>query len=85
MLNLHIMEAFIATPSQLGPILQDRRKQRGLTQAELGSRVGLIQSAVARAEGHPERMTTERLFRLLSGLGLELVLRDRAEPEPSEW
>ncbi len=79
------MQYYIATPAQLGPILQDRRKHRGLTQQELGARVGLIQSAIARAESNPGRMTTERLFRLLSGLGLELVLRDRTEPEPSEW
>jgi HTH-type transcriptional regulator / antitoxin HipB len=65
------------TPSQLGPLLRGFRKQRGLTQAALAARVGLAQKAVSLAETHPERMGVERLFRILAGLEVELVLRER--------
>ncbi len=71
------MEYTVTTPSQLGQVLQGCRKQRGLTQRELGTRVGLLQKAVSMIETDPSRTSIERLFKLLSALELQIVLRDK--------
>ena len=71
------MEYTVTTPSQLGQVLQGCRKQRGLTQRELGARVGLLQKAVSMLETDPSRTSVERLFKLLSALELQIVLRDK--------
>lgn len=68
----------LQTAPQLGPLLRGFRVQRGLTQEALASRVGLAQKAISLAETHPERMGVERLFALLSALGVELVLREKS-------
>ena len=71
------MEYTVTTPSQLGQVLQGCRKQRGLTQRELGARVGLLQKAVSMLETDPSHTSVERLFKLLSALELQIVLRDK--------
>jgi HTH-type transcriptional regulator/antitoxin HipB len=81
-------ESYVAkTPAQLGEILRGFRKQRGLTQAQLASQLGLPQKAVSLAETHPQRLSTARLFQLLGVLGAELRLQDGDGPDTptSEW
>jgi hypothetical protein len=57
-----------------------------LTQKALGARLGLAQKAISIAETHPERMSTARLFELLSALGVELTLgARRASKGKGEW
>lgn len=73
------------TAAQLGPILHSCRKQRGLTQQAAGRKVGLKQATVSALENHSERATLESLYKLLSALDLELVIRERplgADGEP---
>lgn len=82
------MGAFLAkTPQQLGAILRGYRLQRGLTQEELGEQLGLPQKAISLAETRPERMSIERLFRMLGMLGVELTLNDgrTTKPHQAEW
>jgi HTH-type transcriptional regulator/antitoxin HipB len=64
--------------SQLRAHLQALRKQRGLTQAQLGQRLGLSQVRIAEIEANPGVVSVEQLVRILSALGAMLVLRDRA-------
>lgn len=71
------MEYTITTLTQLGQVLEGCRKQQGLTQRELGARIGLLQKAISAVESNPSRTSVERLFRVLSALELELVLRDK--------
>ena len=88
------MEYTITTPTQLGQVLEGCRKQQKLTQSELGAKVGLLQKAISTFETDPSRTNVARLFRLLSALDLELVLRDKRSAPPqhtptrqrkSEW
>jgi HTH-type transcriptional regulator/antitoxin HipB len=65
------------TPAQLGPILKSCRMERGLTQRNTGARVGLKQSTVSQMETRAERSSIESLYKLLSALNLELVIRDK--------
>ncbi len=76
----------IKTPQQLGAVLEGCRKHRGLTQKAVGTRVGLAQSAVSLLETAPQQAGLARIFKLLSALDLELVVRPRKAASPrSEW
>ncbi len=71
------MDYVARTPEQLGPILKSCRIERGLTQRVAGSRVGLKQSTVSAIEADASRTSVESLYKLLSSIGLELVIRDK--------
>jgi len=78
------MDYVARTPQQLGPILKSTRQQRGLTQGAAGANVGLKQATVSAVEADAARTSVDTLYKLLSALGLELVLRDKraaAAPE----
>jgi HTH-type transcriptional regulator / antitoxin HipB len=78
-----VMELPVRTPEQLASVLRGVRAERGLTQQELADRIGLLQKAISAMEHTPGKSSVDRLFKLLSGLGVELVLRDRA-PSPGK-
>ena len=76
----------IQTPQQLGAVLQGFRKQHGLTQAQVASKVGLLQSAVSELELDSSTASLNRIFKLLAALDLELVVQSRgASQKVSEW
>jgi len=76
----------IKTPQQLGAVLEGYRRDRGLTQAEVGSKVGLAQSVVSSLEKAPQRAGLARIFKLLAALDLEIVVEPRARnSQKSEW
>ena len=69
---------------QLRAHLRSLRKQRGLTQAQLGQRLGIGQVRIAEIEAKPGLVSVEQLINLLSTLGVTLVLRDsQSENAPS--
>jgi len=65
------------TPEQLGKILSGFRKNAGKTQQEVGSQVGLLQKSVSVLETNPENVPIRQLFKMLSALGLEIVIRPK--------
>jgi HTH-type transcriptional regulator/antitoxin HipB len=71
------MDYAALTPKQLGQILKRCRSQRGMTQLAAGSTVGLKQSTISAIEADAGRSRVASLYKLLSSLGLELVLRDK--------
>jgi HTH-type transcriptional regulator/antitoxin HipB len=79
------------TPAQLGPILRSIRIERGLTQQDVGAKVGLKQSTVSAIENSAAHTRVDTLYKLLSALELELVVRDkpgdlgRPGNERQEW
>lgn len=76
------MKQSIRTNQQLGQLLVGRRKALGLSQQELGAKVGISQKRQSGLELQPGRVTVDRLLGLLAALGLELVVQDR-EPAPT--
>lgn len=76
------MDYLIKTPAQLGDVMRGCRKGRRLTQRAVGDTVGLPQKAVSLIETNPGPASFERVFRVLSALGLEVVVRqaDAAGP-----
>jgi transcriptional regulator with XRE-family HTH domain len=58
-----------------GQLLREARRRAGLTQAELASRAGTTQSAIARIERGASSPSFERLRSLIHLCGLELEVR----------
>lgn len=78
------MDYTIRTPGQLAQVLRGQRLAQDQTQKAAGEPVGLLPKTVGRLESAPERSTVESLFKLLSALNLELVIRPKSDPS-SEW
>lgn len=81
------MEYLVANPNQLAQVLRGYRRIRKMTQREAGSLGGLLQKTVSSLELVPERRSVESLFKLLSALDVELVLRDKEKSrrEVEDW
>ena len=70
------MDYPIRLAEQLRAHLRALRKQRGLTQAQLGQKLGIGQVRVAEIEAKPGLVSVDQLIKLMSTLGVTLVLRD---------
>lgn len=81
------METVARTPQQLGQALRSRRAKLKLSQTDVGSRAGIKQDTVSTLEIHTPSSTVETLYKALSILGLELVVREKAQGTHSagEW
>jgi len=67
----------LLTATQLGQLLRAARKRRGLTQAEVGARLGLSQNRVSHLEGHPDELSVKQLLIWCAVVGLELSAAER--------
>ena len=81
------METIARTPQQLGHALRSRRTKLKLSQAEVGGKSGIKQDTVSTLEIHTPSTTVETLYKVLSVLGLELVVREKASATRTdqEW
>jgi len=80
----------LVTATQLSQLLRSARRQRRLTQAVVGARLGLSQNRVSHLELHAEELSFKQLLAWCAVVGLELQLSARStEPlEPAattEW
>ena len=76
-----------ATPAQLAQVLRGFRKAARLAQREVATRGGLLQKTVSALESDPSSSSVETLYRLLSALSIELVLRSKGDAPrgPAGW
>ena len=78
----------IQTASQLSAHLKSLRKARGMTQAQLGLRIGVKQVRIADIERDPGAISVEQLLAIVHALGARLQmahatrLRTRARQGP---
>lgn len=72
------MQQIMVSPKDLGVMLRELRKQKGLTQAALGARVGLDQKRVSLMENGNPNIRVDSLFRLLSALNVGMALEPKA-------
>jgi HTH-type transcriptional regulator / antitoxin HipB len=83
-----MMDAVARTPQQLGQALKARRAKLKLSQTEVGTKVGIKQDTVSVLEIRTVSSTVDSLYKALSALGLELVLREKSLPTAvsgQEW
>ena len=72
----------LQVPSQLPSHLRALRKAKGLSQAELGKRLGLSQARMARIEGDPLAISVEQLLQVFAALGVQLILQPQSAEPP---
>lgn len=70
-------EFTVRTTEQLPQLLKAFRKTAKLTQADVALRLGVTQQTVSAMERNAETVSAERLMKLMSILGVDLVLRAR--------
>lgn len=69
---------------QLRPQLQALRKQRGMTQAQLGAALGVTQARVVEIEANPGVVSLQQILQVLQALGASLVIRQAEATLPTE-
>ena len=70
------MNYAVSNPAQLRTVLRALRDSRGLSQTELGSRIGVSQRRIATIEAAPGRASFDQLSRVVAALGGRLVIDD---------
>jgi HTH-type transcriptional regulator / antitoxin HipB len=66
------------SPTQLGNLIQRKRKQRGLTQTELANLAGMRQELISKIERGHEGTKLSSLYALFAALYLELMVDTRS-------
>ena len=80
----------VNTPQQLRTMLRSLRQASGLTQAQLGQKLGVTQKRIARIEAAPEVTAFDQIARMVTAMGYRLVIEEPprhpvAEPGPDTW
>lgn len=65
------------TAKQIGAIVRRARRNAGISQAELGARIGLRQATVSKLERGEPATQIKTLLDVLAALGLEIVIDSR--------
>jgi HTH-type transcriptional regulator/antitoxin HipB len=72
-----VMDYLLRSPSQLASHLRSLRNSRRLTQAQLGTLVGLDQTRIAKIEKDPRRISVGQLLKILGVLGVQVALQSK--------
>ena len=65
-------------PIQIGAIIREERRARGLTQAQLGELIGRRQATISKLEKGDAGVQLNTLFDVLAALNLELLVALRS-------
>ena len=72
------MEHLARTTKQIGAVIQNYRKKKQLSQAELGQAINLWQETISKIENGNPATRIDNICDILSALDLELVIRPRS-------
>lgn len=72
----------VDTPQQLRVMLRSLRQASGLTQAQLGERLGVTQKRIARIEAAPEVTGFDQIARMITAMGYRLLVDDKPGQQP---
>lgn len=73
------MQHMISTPAQTRALLRALRQARGLSQAQVGERLGVNQKRVARIEAAPHVTSFDQIVRVVIALGGRVLIDDASE------
>lgn len=73
----------VSTASQLKAVLRALRKDRQLSQADLGQRIGVNQKRVAKIEADPGVTSFDQIARIVSALGGRIVVQQESDTSTS--
>jgi HTH-type transcriptional regulator/antitoxin HipB len=74
---------YIKSARELGVVLRDVRREKGLTQAQLGELLGLTQTTVSNAERGTRNLQLKTILALFAALDLEFVAQQKVTPDVS--
>jgi HTH-type transcriptional regulator / antitoxin HipB len=72
-----VHDILLQTPQQLSSHVRSLRKRLGLTQAQLGARLGVEQARIGKIERNPGSISVEQLLQLLTVLEADILIRPR--------
>lgn len=72
------------TAKQIGAVIRRARRNAGLTQTELGKRIGLRQATISKLEGGAPATRLSTLLDALTALGLEIIIDKRRRRSPDD-
>lgn len=72
------------TAKQIGAIIRRARRKVGLTQTELGKRIGLRQATISKLEAGEPATRLSTLLDALTALGLEIIIDKRGRHAPED-
>lgn len=78
------MDQIARTPQQLGAVIRRKRKQLGLSQEELGTRIRLRQATISKLETGEPATRLQTLLDALAALDLEIVIRPRTKSSTAD-
>lgn len=78
------MNQLARTPKQIGAVLRRQRELAGLSQGEIGSRVGLRQATISQIENGYGATKIATICDLLAALDLELNIAPRSKGSASD-
>jgi HTH-type transcriptional regulator/antitoxin HipB len=78
------MNHIARSPKQLGALIQQFRKQKGMTQTQLAARAGLRQEMVSIIETGHAGAKISSICDLLAALDLEMVIRSRSKSSAAD-
>jgi HTH-type transcriptional regulator/antitoxin HipB len=78
------MDAIARTSQHLGAAIRRSRKRAGLSQDDLGSKIGLRQATISKLEAGEPATRLQTLLDALTALDLELVVRPRTKGKTSD-
>lgn len=67
------------TAKQIGAIIRRARRNAGLTQADLGKKIGLRQATISKLEKGEPATQLSTLLDALTALGLEIIIDKRGK------
>lgn len=78
------MKQSARTTKQLGAIIRRERRNRGLTQAQLGKKIGLRQATISKLEAGVPATQLRTLLDVLAAMNLELIIDKRGKTSTND-
>ncbi len=78
------MKQTARTAKQLGAIIRRERRRQGLTQTQLGAKIGLRQATISKLEAGEPATQLRTLLDALAALGLEVLIDKRERTSVDE-
>lgn len=78
------MDQIARTTKDIGNVLRNARKAKGLTQGELANRAGVWQRTISNIETSTSGAKLDTVFDLLAALDLEIHIVPRSKMKPGD-
>ena len=78
------MKQIARNTKQLGAIIRRERRRKGLTQAQLGAKIGLRQATISKLEAGEPATQLRTLLDALTALNLQVLIDERGKASTND-